>query len=125
MAEISNINIFHITQIFLVKTYKRDQWNLPNILAYISGIFDGFFKAGLVPLTDIDHLSNADEGAREMVVLDETSVRSFWTSGQVILDLRSGHLCDLSIISLWEERHMHLKRIKPVKIIQTFGHLAL
>ena len=35
---------------FLVKTYKRDQWNLPNILAYISGIFDGFFKAGLVPL---------------------------------------------------------------------------
>ena len=35
---------------FLVKTYKRDQWNLPNILAYISGIFAGFFKAGLVPL---------------------------------------------------------------------------
>ena len=51
MAEISNINIFHITQFFLVKTYKRDQWNLPNILTYISGIFDGFFKAGLVPLT--------------------------------------------------------------------------
>ena len=50
LAEISNINIFHITQIFLVKTYKRNQWNLPNILAYISGIFDGFFKAGLVPL---------------------------------------------------------------------------
>ena len=24
---------------------------LPNILAYISGIFDGFFKAGLVPLS--------------------------------------------------------------------------
>ena len=42
--------IFHITPFFLVKTYKRDQWNLPNILAYISGIFDGFFKAGLVPL---------------------------------------------------------------------------
>ena len=53
MAEISNINIFHIMQIFLVKTYKRDQWNLPNILAYISGIFDGFFKAGLVPLTRV------------------------------------------------------------------------
>ena len=51
LAEISNINIFHITQIFCVKTYQRDQWNLPNILAYISGIFDGFFKAGLVPLT--------------------------------------------------------------------------
>ena len=28
----------------------RNQWNLPNILAYISGIFDDFFKAGLVPL---------------------------------------------------------------------------
>ena len=50
LAEISNINIFHITQNFWVKTYKRDQWILPNILAYISGIFDGFFKAGLVPL---------------------------------------------------------------------------
>ena len=50
LVEISNINIFHITQFFLVKTYKRDQWNLSNILAYISGIFDGFFKAGLVPL---------------------------------------------------------------------------
>ena len=47
----SNIDIFHIPQIFLVKTYKRDQWSLPNILAYISGIFDGFFKAGLVPLS--------------------------------------------------------------------------
>ena len=39
------------TQNFWVKTYKRDRWNLPNILAYISGIFDGFFKAGLVPLS--------------------------------------------------------------------------
>ena len=39
---------------FLVKTYKRDQWNLPNILAYISGILDGFFKAGLVPLSRVD-----------------------------------------------------------------------
>ena len=44
--------LFHITQNFWVKTYKRDQWNLPNILAYISGIFDGFFKAGLVPLSE-------------------------------------------------------------------------
>ena len=51
LAEISNINIFHITQYFWVKSYKRNQWNLPNILAYISGIFDDFFKAGLVPLT--------------------------------------------------------------------------
>ena len=51
------MNIFHITQFFLVKTYKRDQWNLPNILAYISGIFDGFFKAGLVPLKRLTHLS--------------------------------------------------------------------
>ena len=49
-VEISNINIFHITQYFLVKSYKRIQWNLPNILAHISGIFDDFFKAGLVPL---------------------------------------------------------------------------
>ena len=37
--------------IFLVKSYKRNQWKLPNLLAYIWGIFDGFFKAGLVPLT--------------------------------------------------------------------------
>ena len=50
LAEISNINIFHITQYFWVISYKRNQWNLPNILAYISGIFDDFFKAGLVPL---------------------------------------------------------------------------
>ena len=35
---------------FLVKSYKCNQWNLPTILAYISGIFDSFFKAGLVPL---------------------------------------------------------------------------
>ena len=33
-------------QYFGVKTYKRDQWNLPNILAYISGIFNDFSKAG-------------------------------------------------------------------------------
>ena len=26
-------------------------WNLPNILADISSIFDDFFKDGLVPLT--------------------------------------------------------------------------
>ena len=43
-----------LRKFFLVKTYKRDQWNLPNILAYISGIFDGFFKAGLVPLRNWD-----------------------------------------------------------------------
>ena len=58
LAEISNINIFHITQNFWVKTYKRDQWSLPNILAYISGIFDGFFKAGLVPLTKEKYTEN-------------------------------------------------------------------
>ena len=50
LAEISNINIFHIAQYFWVKRYKRNQWNLPNILTYISGIFDDFFKGGLVPL---------------------------------------------------------------------------
>ena len=42
LAEISNVNIFHITQYFWVKSYKRNQWNLPNISAYISGIFDFF-----------------------------------------------------------------------------------
>ena len=41
-----NINIFHITQYFWVKSYKRDQWNLPNILTYISGIFHDFAKLG-------------------------------------------------------------------------------
>ena len=50
LAEISNINTFHITQYFLVKSCKRNQWNLLNIFAYISGILDGFFKAGLVLL---------------------------------------------------------------------------
>ena len=49
-AKISYINIFPITQYFWVKSYKRNQWNLPNMLAYISGIFDDFFKAGLVRL---------------------------------------------------------------------------
>ena len=42
-----------LRNLFLVKTYERDQWSLPNILGYISGIFDGFFKAGLVPLIRI------------------------------------------------------------------------
>ena len=49
LAEISNINIFHITQYFWVKSYKRNQWNLPNILAYISGIFDDFFQSWVSP----------------------------------------------------------------------------
>ena len=51
LAEISNINIFHITQIFLVKTYKCDQWILPNILAYISGIsnFRRLFQSWVSP----------------------------------------------------------------------------
>ena len=42
LVEISNINIFHITQYFWVKSYKRNQCNLPNILAYTLGIFDDF-----------------------------------------------------------------------------------
>ena len=33
-AEISNNNIFHITQYFWANIYKRNQWNLPNISAY-------------------------------------------------------------------------------------------
>ena len=37
--------------IFLVKSYRRNQWNLPNILAYISGIFNDFFRDEIVPLT--------------------------------------------------------------------------
>ena len=49
LAEISNINIFHITQYFSVKKKKRNQWNLPNILAYISGIFDDFFRRWVGP----------------------------------------------------------------------------
>ena len=36
--------------IFLGKSYKTNQWNLPNILAYISGISNDFVKGGLVPL---------------------------------------------------------------------------
>ena len=44
-------NIFHITQYFWVKSYKLNQWNLLNILAYISAIFDDFFQGGSVPLT--------------------------------------------------------------------------
>ena len=51
LAEISNINMFHITEYFWVKSYKRNQWNLPSILAYISGIFNDFSKGGLVPLS--------------------------------------------------------------------------
>ena len=35
--------------IFWVKSYKRNQWYLPNILAYISDTFNDFFKGGLVP----------------------------------------------------------------------------
>ena len=50
-GKISNINIFHITPYFWVKSSKRNQWNLPNILAYISGIFNDLFKGGLVPLS--------------------------------------------------------------------------
>ena len=46
LAKISNINTLHITQYFWVKSYKRNQWNLPNILAYILGIFNYFFKGG-------------------------------------------------------------------------------
>ena len=58
LAEISNINIFHIAQYFWVKRYKRNQWNLPNILTYISGIFDDFFKGGLVPLKSKEYHSS-------------------------------------------------------------------
>ena len=35
-------NIFHITQYFWVKSYELNQWNLLNILAYISAILDDF-----------------------------------------------------------------------------------
>ena len=54
LAEISNINIFRITHYFWVKRYKRNPWNLPNIQAYISGIFNDFFKD--VPLKGVCHL---------------------------------------------------------------------
>ena len=49
LAEISNINILHISQYFFVKRYKRNQWNIPNILGYIWGIFNDFFKGGFCP----------------------------------------------------------------------------
>ena len=55
LVEISNINIFHITKYFWVKSYKRNQWNLSNILPYISGIFDDFFEGGLIPLKGLSH----------------------------------------------------------------------
>ena len=44
--------------IFLVKSYKRNQWNLdlPNILEYISSIFDDFFHGGSVPLKGLTQL---------------------------------------------------------------------
>ena len=51
LADISTINIFHITQYFLVKSYKHNQWNLPNILAYIVGYIQRLFRDGLVPLS--------------------------------------------------------------------------
>ena len=38
-----------VLKIWPVKT-SSDQWNLPYILAYISGIFNDFFKGELVPL---------------------------------------------------------------------------
>ena len=50
LAEILNINIFHITQHFGVKQYQRNQWNLPTIMAYISDIFDDFFPRWVVEL---------------------------------------------------------------------------
>ena len=39
------------TLLFHGISFGRRWWNLPNILAYISVIFDDFFRAGLVPLT--------------------------------------------------------------------------
>ena len=39
LAETSNINIFRIIQYFRVKSYKRNQWNVPNILAKFYDIF--------------------------------------------------------------------------------------
>ena len=48
LAEISNINIFHITQYFWAKSYKRTQWNLPNILAYF-GYIRRLFQSWVSP----------------------------------------------------------------------------
>ena len=51
LAEISSIYIFHTTQYFWAKSYKRNQRNLPNILEYISGILEDLFQGGSVPLS--------------------------------------------------------------------------
>ena len=45
--------IQRIDPVHSILCYKCNQWHLPNILGYISGIFDGFFKPGLVPLTKL------------------------------------------------------------------------
>ena len=50
LAEFSNITIFYIRQYSWIKSCKRNQWNLPNILSYILGIFKDIFKDALVPL---------------------------------------------------------------------------
>ena len=52
LLRLTVLNIFWAKR---YKRYKRNQWNLPNILAYISGIFDDFFEAGLVPLKAAVH----------------------------------------------------------------------
>ena len=45
--------------------------------AYCNKVHFQADQRSIAALTDIDNLSNADAGAREMVVLDESSVRSF------------------------------------------------
>ena len=75
LVEISNINIFHITQYFWLKSYKDNQWNLPNILAYISGIFDNFFRGGLVPLSIPE--------TREDVLLTDLTVGNIPSRGNI------------------------------------------
>ena len=72
-------------QNFWVKTYKRVQWILPNILAYISGIFDGFFKAGLVPLMTLFRLHMVKQ------ILPSGRIVSWspWSSWKCLPSLRS------------------------------------
>ena len=49
MAEILNVNIFHITQYFWVKSYKCNQWNLPNIFGVYFGYIQRLFERWVSP----------------------------------------------------------------------------
>ena len=84
----SNINIFHITQYFGVKSYKHNQWNLPNILVYISGTFDDFFQGGSQLTSKLDSFQLRQ--AENLEWHPASSPRYFFS--QTIFDLFPGSL---------------------------------